>query len=225
MDLSKQYNNFAEDFSNNLDRDGANSNRQSREAFYSHIDFLKPGMKLLDLACGDGFDFVFYKKFGVDIYGLDASEELLKMAEKRMIAVELKSGLFEDIPFEDNFFDAVLSKYAIMTSANMEPVFKEIYRVLKPGGMMLYLVTHPFRQFFEKREDKPDYFEQKIVDSHILANTVTVQEPTHIMTEYLNNFLFKNFDVQSYDERWDPAAEFIDEIKYPGFFILKAKKR
>lgn len=224
MDLAKQYNNFADDFSKNQDL-GENSNRLNREVFYSHLDFVKPGMKLLDLACGDGTDLVYYKKLGADIYGLDASEELLKIAETRLPDSKLKVGLFENIPFEENYFDIVLSKYAIMTSANMEPVFKEIHRVLKPGGMMMYLVTHPFRQFFEKKDEKADYFEQKIVDSHILANTVTVKEPTHIMTEFLNDFLFKNFDVQSYDERWEPAAEFIGEKKYPGFFILKARKR
>ncbi len=89
----------------------------------------------------------------------------------------------------------------------------------------MYLVVHPFRQFFEKKDKQADYFEQEIVDSHILGNSVTVKEPTHTMSEYLNNFLFKNFDVQSYDERWDPSAEFIDGKKYPGFLILKAKKR
>lgn len=165
------------------------------------------------------------KKLGADIYGLDASEKLIKIAETKLSGAKLKVGLFENIPFDDNYFDIVLSKYAIMTSANMETVFKEIYRVLKPGGMMIYLVTHLFRQFFEKKDERADYFEQKIVDSHILDNTITVQEPTHTMIEFLNDFLFKNFDVQSYDERWDPAAEFIDGKKYPGFFILKAKKR
>ena len=224
MDLSKQYNNFADDFSKNQDL-GENSNNLNREVFYSHLDFVKPGMKLLDLACGDGTDLVYYKKLGADIYGLDASEELIKIAKTKLEGVDLKVGLFENIPFKDAYFDVVLSKYAIMTSENMAPVFKEIHRVLKPGGMMMYLVTHPFRQFFEKKEEKADYFEKKIVDSHILGNTVTVKEPTHIMTEFLNDFLFKNFDVQSYDERWDPAAEFIDGKKYPGFLILKAKKR
>ena len=224
MDLAKQYNNFADDFSKNHDL-GENSNNLNREVFYSHLDFVKPGMKLLDLACGDGTDLVYYKKLGADIYGLDASDELIKIAETKLNGANLKVALFENIPFEDNYFDIVLSKYAIMTSANMEPVFKEIHRVLKSGGMMMYLVTHPFRQFFEKKEEKADYFEQKIVDSHILGDTVTVKEPTHIMTEFLNDFLFKNFDVQSYDERWDPAAEFVDGKKYPGFFILKAKKR
>jgi hypothetical protein len=91
--------------------------------------------------------------------------------------------------------------------------------------MMMYLVTHPLRQYLEKREGRADYFDQKIVDSHILGNTVTVREPTHTMTEYLNPFLFKNFDVQAYDEHWDPAAEVIDGKKYPSFFILKARKR
>lgn len=224
MDLAKQYNNVADDFSKNQDL-GENSNRFNREVFYSHLDFLNPGMKLLDLACGDGTDLVYYKKLGADIYGLDASEQLLKIARQKLPDGKLKVGLFENIPFEDNYFDVVLSKYAIMTSVNMKTVFKEIHRVLKPGGMMMYLVTHPFRQFFEKKDEKADYFEQKIVDSHILANTVTVQEPTHTMGEFLSDFLFKNFDVQSYDERWDPAAEFIDGKKYPGFFIVKAKKR
>jgi len=224
MDLDKQYNEFAKKFSDVQDV-GENSNRYNRKIFYDHLDFIKPGMKLLDLGCGDGTDLVYYKKLGTDIYGVDASQELLTIAKKKLPDANLKIGLFENIPFEDNYFNVVLSKYAIMTSADMEQIFKEICRVLKPNGMMMYLVTHPFRQFFEKKDEKADYFEQKIVDSHILGNSIIVKEPTHTMTEFLNDFLFRNFDVQSYDERWDPAAEFIDGKKYPGFFILKAKKR
>ncbi len=220
MDLANQYDSFASDFSKNQDIP-ENGNRFNREVFYNHIDFIKPGINLLDLACGDGTDLVYYKKHGADIYGIDASEELIKIARQKLPDSNLKVSLFESIPFEDNFFDAVLSKYAIMTSRDMNPIFKEIYRVLKPGGTMMYLVTHPFRQFFEKRDDKSDYFEQKIVDSNILGNTVRLKEPSHTMTEFLNDFLFKNFDVQTYDERWDPAAEIIDGKKYPGFFILK----
>src|SRR5205823_1611778 len=159
----------------------------------------KPGMKLLDIGCGDGTDLAYYKEHGADVYGLDASKELIKMAQAKLPDGKLFAGYFENMPFQDSKFDAVLSKYAIMTSADMEPVFKEIHRVLKPGGTMMYLVTHPFRQYFEKREERADYFEQKIVDSHILGNTVTVREPTHTMTEYLNPYLFKNFDVEAYD--------------------------
>lgn len=224
MNLAKQYNNFADDFSKNHSV-GENSNNSNREIFYSHIDFVKPGMKLLDLGCGDGIDLNHYEELGADVYGLDASEELIEIAKKRLPKGKLVVALFEDIPFEDNFFDVVLSKYAIMTSMDMEPVLKEVHRVLKPGGIMLYSVTHPLRAFFEKKEAKADYFEKKIADIRILGNTVTIQEPTHTMKDFLSDFLFKNFDIQAYDERWDEAAEIIEEMKYPGYFILKAKKR
>ena len=189
MDLSKQYNNFAKKFSDVHDV-GENSNRDNRELFYNHIDFIMSGIKLLDVACGDGLDLVHYKKLGAEVYGIDASEELVSIAKNKLPDVDIQIGKFENLPYSDNFFDIVLSKYAIMTSADMNPVFKEIYRVLKSGGIMMYLVTHPFRQYFEKRDSKANYFE-----------------------------------VQAYEEAWDPASEQIGGKRYPGFFILKAKKR
>lgn len=224
MDLSKQYNKFAKKFSDVHDV-GNNSNRDNRKIFYSHLTFLKPGMKLLDLGCGDGIDLVYYKKLGVEIHGLDASKELLQIAKERLSGEDIRLGSFEKLPFRKNFFDAVLSKYAIMTSVNMEIIFKEINRVLKPGGTMMYLVTHPFRQYFEKREKEADYFKQKVVDSHILNGTIIVKEPSHTMNEYLNKNIFKNFDVQFYQEYWDASAEMVDGKKYPGYFILIANKR
>src|SRR3989338_4381007 len=224
MDLSKQYNEFANKFSDVHDV-GENSNRDNRKVFYELLDFVKPGLKLLDLACGDGLDLVYYKKSGAEIHGIDASEELIKIAKEKLPEEDLRVSLFEKTPFEDNTFDVVLSKYAIQTSVDMNSVFKEIYRILKPGGILMYLVTHPFRQYFEKKDTKGDYFEQKVVDSNILNNSITVKEPSHTLNEYLNSEFLRNFDVTFYQEYWDAAAEQIDEKKYPGYFILKAVKR
>ncbi len=224
MDLSKQYNEFAKQFSDVHDV-GENSNRDNRKAFYDVIDFVKPGMKLLDLACGDGLDLLYYKGLGAEIYGLDASEELLAIAKRRLPDADIRAGFFEKLPYEDGYFDIVLSKYAIQTSQDLDPVFSEIYRVLKPGGTLMYLVTHPFRQYFEKRDIKADYFEQKIVEARILNSSITVKEPTHTLNEYLNKFTFQRFDIQFFQEYWDAAAEPIEDRTYPGFFILKAKKR
>lgn len=224
MDLAKQYNNFAKNFSDVNDM-GENSNRENRELFYSYLDFVKPGMKLLDLACGDGLDLAHYKELGARVYGIDASEEMIALSKQRLPETDLLVGLFEELPYENEYFDVVLSKYAIQTSADTEPIFREIYRVLKPGGIMMYLVTHPFRQYFEKKDIQADYFEQKTVDSILFNNAIIVKEPTHTLNEYLSYFLFENFDVQLYEEIWDPAAEQIDGKRYPGFFILRAKKR
>lgn len=224
MDLSKQYNEFAGKFSNAHDV-GENSNRDNRKVFYELLDFVKPGIKLLDLACGDGLDLVYYKSLGAEVHGLDASEELIKIAKERLPEEDLQVGLFEKTPFENGAFDVVLSKYAIQTSADMNPIFKEIHRILKPGGNVMYLVTHPFRQYFEKKDSKGNYFEQKVVDSHILNNSITVKEPSHTLNEYLNAEFLNNFDITFYQEYWDAAAEQIDGKRYPGYFILKAIKR
>jgi|ERR1035437_985610 ubiquinone/menaquinone biosynthesis C-methylase UbiE len=224
MDLSKQYNNFAKQFSDTHDI-GERSNNYNRLYFYSFIDFVFPGTKLLDLACGDGLDLLHYKELGAEVHGLDSSEELLLIAKKRLPEADIRLGVFESIPFEDGYFDVIVSKYAIMTSFDMQPVFKEIHRVLKTGGTMMYLVTHPFRQYFEKKDQKADYFKQEIVDSNILNETIIIKEPSHTMNEYLSDFLFKNFNIELYNEQWDPSAEQIDSKKYPGFLIIKAKKK
>lgn len=226
MDLSKQYNNFADDFSRLANgEDYATTNKYSKEVFYKHVGFIKPEMKLLDLACGDGTDMLHYQNLGAKVFGLDSSEEMLEIARKKLPGTEFKLGVFENLPFEDGTFDVVLSKYAIQTSENLQPIFSEIHRVLKSGGTMMYLAVHPFRQYFERKENNGNYFEQKIVDSHVFQNQITFKEPTHTLGEYLNNFLFENFDVKMFDEHWEPCAEQIDGKKYPGFFIVKAIKR
>jgi ubiquinone/menaquinone biosynthesis C-methylase UbiE len=222
MDLSKQYDEFAEKFSDIHD-EGDNNNRDNRKIFYDQIDFMRSGTKLLDLACGDGLDLAYYKTLGAEIFGLDASEKLVEIARKQNPGADIRIGLFETIPFEDSYFDVVLSKYAIQTSKDMRSVFSEIHRILKPGGTMMYLVTHPLRQYLERKEDRANYFEQKIVDSNILNDSIRVKEPSHTFNEYLNDFLFQNFKVQFFQEYWDASAEQIDGKKYPGYFILKAK--
>jgi len=183
------------------------------------------GMKVLDLACGDGIDAEHYRDLGGEVIGLDASEELIKIAKEKYPEVSFICGVAEKLPFDNNTFDAVFSKYAIMTSADMNPIFDEAYRVLKPKGTFIYLVTHPFRQFMERRDLSDNYFEQKLVDCLILNGTVILQEPTHTMNEYLNKDFFRKFEMIDFIESHDPAAEQIYGGQYPCFFVVKSKKK
>jgi ubiquinone/menaquinone biosynthesis C-methylase UbiE len=227
MDLAKQYNHSAEDFSRIAKgEDYLISNRHSREIFYSYLDFIKPRLKLLDLACGDGQDILHYKQLGAKVYSIDSSEEMVKIARNKLINTDIRVASFEQLPFANNFFNIVLSKYAIMTATDMGPAFNEINRVLKPGGIVMYLVTHPFRKYFERKDPQGNYFDQTIVTSRAFQNQVAFREPTHTMSEYLNDFLFKNFDIDLYDERWEPAAaEQIDNRKYPCFLLISERKK
>ncbi len=62
-------------------------------------------------------------------------------------------------------------------------------------------------------------------DSVILNGTITVQEPTHTMNEYLSEYFLSYFTVEKFIELEDPTAEKVEGRKYPGFFIIKARKK
>jgi ubiquinone/menaquinone biosynthesis C-methylase UbiE len=181
--------------------------------------------KVLDLACGDGIDAQHYKEIGANVDGIDASDKLIEIATRKYPAVNFKVGFAEKLPYEDNSFDCVYTKYAIMTSPQMDPIFNEVNRVLKKGGTFIYLVTHPLRQFLERKNLSEDYFVQSEVKLPILDATVTVIEPTHTLNEYFNSDFFSKYEMIDFKEVFDPAAEQISGGKYPGFFIVKAIKK
>lgn len=228
--LSKQYDSLAKKFSKLSLGDGEVSdpslnNSTSKKAFYKRLDFIKKDMKLLDLACGDGTDMLLYQELGAKIYGLDSSKEMLEIAKKKFPLGIFKFSDFSSIPFENSYFDVVLSKYAIQTTKDVSPVFREIHRVLKKGGIVMILVVHPFRQFFERKNLSADYFKQVVVDSNVFQGKITFKEPTHTFNEYFSLEFLKKFDLLEFHEQWEPCAEQINNAKYPGFFIIKAKKR
>lgn len=228
LHLETQYNTIAETFS----QEHKEKNQINRTKMYECIDSDLRNQKVLDLGCGDGFDANHYHSLGAKVTGIDASASLLSLAKEEYPHIQFIEARAEKLPFPKESFDQVFSKYAIMTSADMEPIFSEIHRVLKPGGTMIILCTHPFRQFMEKQqtyaqdvEETRDYFTQQIVECKILDNTVTVFEPSHTLEEYFSSGVLKKFEIQRFTESFDPAADRIGSAKYPGFFIIKAQKR
>ncbi|MFB6291179.1 MAG: arsenite methyltransferase [Candidatus Bipolaricaulia bacterium] len=103
------------------------------------------GETVLDLGSGAGLDvFLAANRVGQEgkAIGVDMSKDMVKRAKKGAIEggytnVEFKVGEIEDLPIEDNSVDAVISNCVINLSPNKLKVFKEIYRVLKPGGRAL----------------------------------------------------------------------------------------
>ena len=105
---------------------------------------IKKGMKILDLACGQGF---FSRKFavaGAVVTGADISKELIAAATKRSPDIAFHATPADKLGFaQGETFDAVTIVLAIQNIENMLGVFAEARRVLKPGGRILLVLNHP----------------------------------------------------------------------------------
>lgn len=220
--LIKQYNSCAEIFSLSHD----NGNKYSNRVFFETLRSLNlQNKKILDLGCGNGTDMKYYQyRFSKNVYGVDASEKLLLEARGKNLNVEL--GYFDKIPYLDNQFDAVLSKYALQTVAELSSTYKEASRVLKSKGKFVFMVVHPLRQFMEKKTNHKNYFDKTLVKSILFNGKLTVTEPTHTIQEYLSPEFFKYFSLKTIFEKDDfYSAEKIGNNIYPTYLIISAEKK
>ena len=107
-----------------------------------HIVPVKEGDTLIDLGSGAGFDcFLASHKVGRrgKVIGVDMTPEMLSLSrqiakENRYRNVEFRLGEIENLPAADNLADVVISNCVINLSQNKARVYREILRVLKPGG-------------------------------------------------------------------------------------------
>lgn len=103
---------------------------------------IKPGMTVLDLGSGAGFDaFLALARVGATghVIGVDMTDDMLARARENAAKrgatnVEFRKGLIEDLPVESGTVDYVISNCVINLSTDKPAVFREIARVLKPGG-------------------------------------------------------------------------------------------
>ena len=98
---------------------------------------------VLEVGIGSGLNIPFYDTAKIDkIIGLDPSEELNRMAskvaEKNGVPVEFMVSGAEAIPLPDNHVDTVLVTFTMCTIPDVASANKEMLRVLKPGGKMIF---------------------------------------------------------------------------------------
>jgi ubiquinone/menaquinone biosynthesis C-methylase UbiE len=109
------------------------------EAFINRLG-LKPGQKLLDVACGTGNLALPAARAGADVTGVDIATNSIEQARANAAAEGLKArfdeGDAEALPYDDASFDAVVTMFGAMFAPRPELVAAELKRVTRPGGLI-----------------------------------------------------------------------------------------
>jgi len=114
----------------------------------------KPGMKVLDLASGTGEPAISLAACigsAGHVTALDLSSELLQIASERaqergLTNFSTQQADAHQLPFSDQSFDLVTSRFGVMFFQDCEGALREVRRVLKPGARACFLVWGPFEQ-------------------------------------------------------------------------------
>ncbi|WP_299106879.1 bifunctional demethylmenaquinone methyltransferase/2-methoxy-6-polyprenyl-1,4-benzoquinol methylase UbiE [uncultured Tenacibaculum sp.] len=117
--------------------------------------------QILDIATGTGDLALMMASLNPDrIVGLDISEGMLNVGKQKVAksnlsnTIEMVVGDSENIPFEDNTFDAITVSFGVRNFETLDKGLTEIHRVLKPGGKFVVLETSnptkfPFKQGYK----------------------------------------------------------------------------
>ncbi|MCF8367446.1 MAG: methyltransferase domain-containing protein [Bacteroidales bacterium] len=104
--------------------------------------------RLLDLGCGTGFIINVSQKHFDEIYGIDVSRKSLKLASK--YNAHLVCGSVYSTPFSNDSFNVITANATLHHLYDFHAFFEEVYRILKPGGVLL--IDHDpnaiFRRYF-----------------------------------------------------------------------------
>ncbi|GAB3331819.1 bifunctional demethylmenaquinone methyltransferase/2-methoxy-6-polyprenyl-1,4-benzoquinol methylase UbiE [Marivirga atlantica] len=130
-----------------------------RKKAIKQLQEIKP-KNILDIATGTGdFAIESLSLNPEQVVGVDISEGMLSVGREKLKKrklddrITLKSGDSENLPFDDNMFDAIIVAFGVRNFENLEKGLTEMFRVLRPGGKVVVLEfskpkSFPFKQLY-----------------------------------------------------------------------------
>ena len=108
--------------------------------FGMSFEYVKTSEKLLDIGIGTGLASIKFAKLGLEIYGIDSSQEMLDECKSKSFArsLELFDLTATHLPFTENYFNHAICCGVLHFIGNLEEIFKEAARIIKPGGIFSF---------------------------------------------------------------------------------------
>jgi SAM-dependent methyltransferase len=189
------------------------------------IGELQPGDVVLDLGSGAGFDcFLVAQKVGEKgrVIGVDMTPEMLLKARENALKagagnVEFRLGEIEHLPVADNSVDIIISNCVINLSPEKQQVFRDAYRVLKPGGRL-------FISDVVATAEMPDSMREQAA---LMTGCIAGAERTDRLRYFLDEAGFENVEIElkahskALVSGWFPGSGAEEYVSSADIYALK----
>lgn len=187
---------------------------------------IEPEMEVLDVATGTGNVAVPAARRGVRVIGLDLTPELFDAARRRAteagVEIEWVEGDAEELPFEDERFNRVLSAFGVMFAPRHAVTAAELVRVTKPGGVIGLLNWTPggvvgpmFKLLSEYMPPPPSYASPPILWG----------DETHVRELFADSGVELEFERRRAPQPFDSAEEYVQYFETNYGPTVMAKER
>jgi predicted TPR repeat methyltransferase len=105
-------------------------------------EYVRPGEILLDLGIGSGLSSIPFHQAGLRVYGLDGSAEILEVCAAKGFTVDLRQHDLRrlPLPYPSGFFDHVICVGVLNSFGDLNPLFYEVRRMIKPLSIFAFTV-------------------------------------------------------------------------------------
>jgi ubiquinone/menaquinone biosynthesis C-methylase UbiE len=200
------------------------------------------GKSVLDLGCGYGWHCKYAVECGAkQVLGIDMSEKMIHEAKEKNTDPKIiyrVCGL-DDYDYPAGSYDCVVSNLVLHYIADIDEIFKKVYRTLKTEGVFLLNIEHPVftagvnQDWIYDSNGKPqywpvdNYFYSGERVTHFLGQNVTKQH--HTLTQILMGLINAGFGLEAVEEAM-PSNDMMeipgmsDEMRRPMMLLIKALK-
>lgn len=212
-------------------------------AVRSFFDSLS-GKEILDVGCGAGTLIQMFNEQGAKCSGIDVASVFVELAHSR--GLDVTEASMHDLPLPDESFDAVVSNYALnyLPAEGQQLTLQEKFRVLRPGGIMIFSYMHPFFMRANRRQPAltyhpvDDYFrpkEQEVIDFFGQKFTLYLSDWPEIVNmvlrcgfhlrEFIDAEIPNNLEQIACSIEDEVSAQYVRSFRYNpyGIFVVATK--